>query len=54
MVKNPSTSAGYTGNLGLIPGEGNHNHPNILAWKIPWTEGPGQMKSMGLQGVGHD
>ena len=54
VVKNPSTSAGYTGNLGLIPGEGNHNHPNILAWKIPWTEGPGQMKSMGLQGVGHD
>ena len=25
-----------------------------LAWKIPWTEEPGRLQSMGLRGVGHD
>ena len=24
-------------------------HPSILAWEIPWTEGPGSLQSMGLQ-----
>jgi len=28
--------------------------PRILAWKIPWTEEPGGLQSMGLQRVGHD
>ena len=27
---------------------------SILAWKIPWTEGPGRLQSMGSQRVGHD
>ena len=27
---------------------------SILAWKIPWTEEPGGLQSMGLQRVGHD
>ena len=27
-------------------------HSNILAWKIPWTEEPGRLQSMGLQRVG--
>ena len=26
-------------------------HSNILAWKIPWTEEPGRLQSMGLQRV---
>ena len=26
-------------------------HSNILAWKIPWTEEPGRLPSMGLQRV---
>ena len=26
----------------------------ILAWRIPWTEEPGQLQSIGLQRVGHD
>ena len=30
------------------------NHSSILAWKIPWTEEPGRLQSMGLQRVGHD
>ena len=29
-------------------------HSSILAWKIPWMEGPGRLQSMGLLGVGHD
>ena len=29
-------------------------HPNILTWKIPWTEKPGRLQSMGSQRVGHD
>ena len=29
-------------------------HSNILAWRIPWTEEPGGLQSMGLQRVGHD
>ena len=24
-------------------------HSSILAWRIPWTEGPGELQSMGLQ-----
>jgi len=26
-------------------------HSSILAWRIPWTEGPGRLQSMGLQRV---
>ena len=29
-------------------------HSTILAWKIPWTEDPGRLQSMGSQRVGHD
>ena len=29
-------------------------HSNILAWKIPETEGPGGLQSMGSQIAGHD
>ena len=29
-------------------------HSSTLAWKIPWTEKPGGLQSMGLLGVGHD
>ena len=29
-------------------------HSSILAWKIPWTEEPCGLQSMGLQRVGHD
>ena len=29
-------------------------HSKILAWKIPWTEEPGGLQSMGSQRVGHD
>ena len=29
-------------------------HSSILAWKIPWTEEPGGLQSMGWQRVSHD
>ena len=29
-------------------------HSSILAWKLPWTEEPGRLQSMGSQRVGHD
>ena len=28
-------------------------HSSILAWRIPWTEEPGQLQSMGSLRVGH-
>ena len=29
-------------------------HSGTLVWKIPWTEKPGRLQSMGSQRVGHD
>ena len=29
-------------------------HSSALAWKIPWTEEPGRLQSMGSLGVGQD
>ena len=29
-------------------------HSSTLAWKIPWTEEPDRLQSMGSQKVGHD
>ena len=29
-------------------------HSSIIAWKIPWTEEPARLQSMGSQRVGHD
>ena len=29
-------------------------HSGILAWRIPWTEEPGGLQSMGSQSIGHD
>ena len=29
-------------------------HSSILAWRIPWTEEPGGLRSTGSQRVGHD
>ena len=37
-----------------IHGEGNGTPLHFLAWKIPWTEEPGGLQSMGLLRVGHD
>ena len=34
--------------------KGMATHSSILAWRIPWTEKPGGLQSMGSQRVGHD
>ena len=54
-----------SGDPSLIPGLGRSlwrgewmdTHSSILAWRIPWTEGPegpGELQSMRSQRVGHD
>ena len=57
MVKNlPAMQETWVQSLGLgDPLEkGMATHSSILAWKIPWTEKPGELHSMGSQKVGHD
>ena len=50
-------SACNAADLGLIPGsggfpgKGNATHSSIVAWRIPWTEKPGALQSVGLQRV---
>ena len=34
--------------------KGMATHSSVLAWRIPWTEGPGGLQSMGLQRVKHN
>ena len=34
--------------------KGMATHSSILAWRIPWTEEPGELQSMGLQRLGRD
>ena len=34
--------------------KGMGTHSSILAWRIPWTEEPGRLQSVGSQRVGHD
>ena len=56
-VKNlPEIQETWVGSLGWKDslGEGVATHSSILAWRIPWTEQPGGLPSMGLQRVGHD
>ena len=58
--KESTCHAEGAGDLGLItgwgrcPGEWHDNHSSILAWRIPWTEQPGGLQSVGSQRVGHD
>ena len=59
-VKNPPANVGDAGDVGLIPGLGTSlvaemsPYSSVLAWRIPWTEEPGRVQSMGSQRVGHD
>ena len=46
--------AGFRKGRGTRLEEGMEIHSSILAWRIPWTEKPGGLQSMGLQRVGHD
>ena len=56
MVKKLPTNEGAIRNTGFTPGlgrllEDKAIHSSILAWRVPWTEGPGRQQSMELQGV---
>ena len=62
MVKNPLArdrvqSLGWEGPLEkeiVTYSKEMTTHSSILAWKIPWTEEPGRLQSMGSQRVGLD
>ena len=59
-IRTLPASEGGTGDMDWIPGredpleEGPATHSSILAWRIPWTEEPGGLQSMGLQTVRKD
>ena len=51
-VKESSCNAGDLDSIpgsGRSPEKGMAPHPNILAWRIPWTEEPGGLQSVGTQ-----
>ena len=54
MIKNPpamqDTRVQFLGREDT-PEKGMALHSSILAWRIPWTEGPGRLQSMGSQRV---
>ena len=57
MVKDPPTNAGDLCSIpwsGRSPGGGHGNPLSILAWRIPGTEEPGRLQSIGSQRVRHD
>ena len=60
MVKNVPANAGDIRDTGLILGQddplekGMATHSSIPAWRIPCTEEPGGLQSMGSQIVGHN
>ena len=57
MVKNlPTVQETWVQSLGQEDSleKGMATHSSILAWRIPWTEEPGRLQSMGSQRVGHD
>ena len=60
VVKNPPVNTGDIRDVGSIPELGRSlevgmaTHSSILAWRMPWTEEPGGLQSIGSQTVGHD
>ena len=57
MRKEPACNAGDPDSIpgaGRSPRGGSGHCPSILAWRIPQTEEPGGLESMGSQKVGHD
>ena len=55
VVKNPPANAGDVRDVVLFPGlERPLGEGSILAWRIPWTEKPVRLQSVGSQRVGHD
>ena len=59
-IKSPPTNAGDLRDLSLLLGqedpleESMATHSNPLVWRVPWTEEPGGLQSMGSQRIRHD
>ena len=59
MLKNLLANVGDTRDGGSIPGseepleQGRATHSSIFAWKIPWTEEAGELRSVRLQRTSH-
>ena len=56
LVKNPpAMRETWVGSLGWEDPleKGTATDSSILAWRIPWTEGPGWLQSLGSLRVGH-
>ena len=56
LVKNPPANAEDTRETDSTPGQENPlekmaTHSSILVWKVPWTEEPGGLQSMGSERV---
>ena len=60
VVKNPPANAGDIRDASSVPGqedpleEGMATHSSFLAWRIPWTEEPEGLQSMGSHRVEQD
>ena len=57
LVKYPPANAEFMGSIPgseRSPGEGNGYPLQYSSWRIPWTEEPGRLQTMGSQRVGHD
>ena len=54
MVKSTSVPLGVPLGQDNLLEEGIATHSSILAWRIPWTEEPGELQSIGSQRVEHD
>ena len=60
VVKNPPVNTGDIRDVGSIPELGRSlevgmaTHSSIRAWRMPWTEEPGGLQSIGCVCVGHD
>ena len=53
MVRNPPEMQESLGQEDPLE-KGMATDSSTLAWRIPWTEEPGRLQSMGLQRAGHD
>ena len=57
VVKNLPANVRDIRDVGLLPGlgrsleKGMETHSSILAWRIPWTEEPGRLQSMGSKRI---
>ena len=60
VIKNLPANAGIIRDMGSIPGSGRYLregmtiHSSILEWRLPWTEDPGGLQSIGSHRIRHN